>query len=181
MTTKTTKPTVSKPPAIVIDTREQLPYAFEGYETVRGTLATGDYSLVGCENLVAVERKSKADAYQCVGAHRDRFTRCLERLAGMDRGCVVIECSLKQFTKPPSRTRIDAAMAVGSYLSWACKYRIPIFWAGDREYAERLTVRFLAAFLKYRYSLVTGPVGPWAGSGLSSLSSPVATSDLGRA
>lgn len=139
-------------PAIVIDTREQLPFDFAGIPTTRGTLATGDYSISGLEHLVAVERKSKEDAYGCVGASRDRFTRCLGRLAAMDRACIVIECSLADFAVPPPRTRIDAAMAIGSFISWSCAYRIPVFWCGSRAFAERVTLRFLAAYAKHCYS-----------------------------
>lgn len=141
---------MNKLPPIIIDTREQAPFTFEGYETKIATLKTGDYSLEGFEDKVAVERKSKSDAYGCVGGGRKRFVDCLERLAAMDRAAIVIERSIEDFDQnPPERTRIDSRMAVGSYISWACKYRIPVFWCNNRLYAERITVRFLAAYIKH--------------------------------
>ena len=113
-------------------------------------LNAGDYSLEGYENSVAVERKSKEDAWGCVGAGRRRFEACLERLAALDRACVVIECGLGDFVvRPPYVKRVTAATAVGSYVSWAARYRLPIFWADNRQYAERVAVRFLAAYLKH--------------------------------
>ena len=137
-------------PTIIIDTREQDPFPLVGYETQVATLKTGDYSLIGFEDRVAVERKSKSDAYGCVGTGRKRFTDCLERLATLDRAAIVIERSIEDFDQnPPARTRIDSRMAVGSYISWACKYRIPVFWCSNRAYAERVTVRFLAAYIKH--------------------------------
>lgn len=144
---------IKKLPPIVIDNREQLPFTFNGYETIKGTLRTGDYSLVGFEDRVAVERKSKEDAYGCVGASRVRFVDCLQRLAELDRAAIVIECGLREFSTPPSRTRIDQRMAIGSFISWSCNYRIPVFWCDNRAYAERVTVRFLAAYVKYRGQL----------------------------
>ena len=48
-------------PVIIIDSREQIPYEFEGSQV--GTLKSGDYSLDGFQDRVAVERKSKADLY----------------------------------------------------------------------------------------------------------------------
>lgn len=141
---------IRKLPTILIDSREKLPYVFDGYETQVGTLATGDYSLIGLEDKVAVERKSKEDAYGCVGASRRRFVDCLRRLGDLDRAAIVIESNLVKFAVPPPRTKIDARMAVGSYVSWACQYRIPVFFADNREYAERLVVRFLAAYVKWR-------------------------------
>ena len=140
----------SKLPPIIIDTREQSPFTFAGYETKVATLRTGDYSLEGFEDRVAVERKSKEDAYGCVGSGRRRFVECLERLAALDRAAIVIERSIENFDKePPARTRIDSRMAVGSYISWSCKYRIPVFWCNNKAYAERVTVRFLAAYVKH--------------------------------
>ena len=143
-------------PRIVIDTREQLPYEFAGYDTVVRKLDAGDYSLEGHEHAVAVERKSKQDAYGCVGSGRDRFVRCLDRLGAMDRTCVVIECSLADFAQPPSHTKITAAQAVGSYVGWSMRYRIPVYWCWDdpvrritaRQFAERVTLRYLASYAK---------------------------------
>ena len=137
-------------PTILIDTREQTPFTLAGYTTRIATLKTGDYSLDGYEDKVAVERKSKEDAYGCVGAGRKRFTDCLERLSQLDRAAIVIERSIEDFDQcPPPRTRIDSAMAIGSYISWSCKYRIPVFWCHNKLYAERITVRFLAAYIKH--------------------------------
>lgn len=142
----------SKPSAlrIVVDTREQNPWPLTGFETRRGTLHAGDYSLAGYENSVAIERKSKEDAWGCVGGGRKRFVACVERLAALDRAAIVIECSLSDMlVKPPYVKRVTPATAVGSYISWACGYRIPVFWCDNREYAERVAVRFLAAYLKH--------------------------------
>jgi ERCC4-type nuclease len=46
---------------ILIDTREQRPLDFGSQLTRRATLATGDYSVEGLADSVAIERKSLAD------------------------------------------------------------------------------------------------------------------------
>lgn len=53
---------------IVIDTREQTPYGFAKYdaEPIRAALPTGDYSLPGFEDRVAIERKSLDDLVGCL-------------------------------------------------------------------------------------------------------------------
>jgi ERCC4-type nuclease len=137
-------------PRIAVDTREQTRYFFDGYESYRTTLATGDYSLEGFENRLAVERKNHADAWAMLTDSRKRFERCLERMAVLERAAIVIESSLADFCVPPPQVkRVNAATAVGSYLSWSCKYRIPIFWAESRQWGERVTLRFLAAYYKH--------------------------------
>ena len=65
---------------ILIDTREQAPFAFTheryaGTTIEAGTLDTGDYSLAGLTDLVAVERKSLPDLVACLGRERERFER----------------------------------------------------------------------------------------------------------
>lgn len=57
---------------ILIDTREQAPYSFQGkyYQDVKiehGTLQSGDYSLAGLTDKIAVERKELPDLIQCLG------------------------------------------------------------------------------------------------------------------
>lgn len=92
------------PFTIVIDTREQHPYSFTNFytnsaegrrplliRTSRETLRTGDYSILGMEDLIAVERKSLSDLYGTLGTGRERFERELARFAKLRWGAVVIE------------------------------------------------------------------------------------------
>lgn len=137
-------------PPIIIDTREQLPYAFEDYPTIRKGLKYGDYSLEGYEDSVAIERKSKEDAYQCVGTGRKRFERHLAGLGHTLRPLLVIECGLEEFVRPPSHTRLTAAQAVGSYISWSVRFGIPVMWLEGRSFAQRAVLRWLVAFWKHR-------------------------------
>lgn len=148
----------SKPhPTVVIDTREQLPFAFDGLPTIRATLQSGDYSLVGLESRIAVERKSHEDAWNAVAANRARFERCLERLSRLDRAAIVIECTLAEFCeRPPYIHRVTPATAAGSFISWACQYRIPVFFCDNRAFAERVTLRFLLAYAKHLAEIKNG-------------------------
>lgn len=132
---------------IAIDTREQRPYAFPGAE-VR-TLPTGDYSLIGLEDRVAIERKSKADAYGSLGQGRARFRREWERLAQLDYAAVVIEDTLPGFLQRPAHSKMSPASAVGTLLAWSVRYRVPVFFAGDRAHAQALTGKLLHMYAKY--------------------------------
>lgn len=54
----------SDKPIIVVDTREQRPYSFDEARVggvVHAALPAGDYSLLGQETRIAIERKSLAD------------------------------------------------------------------------------------------------------------------------
>lgn len=138
-------------PAVAIDTREQLPWDFGPLPTVRAKLDAGDYSLEGHESRIAIERKSKEDAWGCVAQGRERFERCLQRLADVGRPVIIIEADLRDFQEPPPYVkRVTGATAVGSYLSWMTRWRIPVVWAHNREWAQRVALRILMAYWKHR-------------------------------
>lgn len=151
------------------DTREQVIYTFEGIgwdaqdgggpdktitvETVRGTLRSGDYSLLGFESRVAVERKSLADLYSTLSQGRDRFERELERLAAMECAAVVIEADWPTIcAAPPPHTKLAPKTVFRSIIAWTVRYPT-IHWipAGPRRLAEVTTFRLLERFLKEEF------------------------------
>ncbi|MBU1074438.1 hypothetical protein KKG45_14450 [bacterium] len=133
---------------IAVDTREQQPYQFDGAEVV--TLTTGDYSIVGLEDRVTIERKSKADAYGSLGQGRARFRREFERLAEFDYAVVVVEDTVPGFLHRPAHSKMNPRAAIGSLLAWSVRYRVPVFFAGDREHGRALTRKLLQMYWKYR-------------------------------
>ena len=132
---------------IAVDSREQKPYLFSGYQVK--TLKTGDYSIVGLEGQIALERKTKEDAYASLGRSRARFERELERLSKLDYAAVVIETSLPEFLHPPLFTQLSPRTAIGSLIAWAVKYRVGIFFAGDRRHGYALTRQLLEKYWRY--------------------------------
>lgn len=140
---------MKKPPpyTIAIDTREQRPYRFDNSEVV--TLRTGDYSIVGLDDRVSIERKSKEDAYSSLGRGRKRFENELVRLSGLEYPAIVIESSLSEFLQQPPFSRMHPRSAVGSILSWSVKYRVHVFFACDRPHGNALTRQLLEKFWHY--------------------------------
>ncbi len=133
---------------IAIDTREQQPYGFE--EAVIKTLPSGDYSIIGLEDRVTIERKSKTDAYGSLGHGRARFRREFERLSKFDYAVVVIEDTVPGFLHRPSHSKMNPRAAIATLLDWSVKYRVPVFFAGDRDHARALTQKLLQMYWRYR-------------------------------
>ena len=54
---------------VVRDTREQQGYFFKKFNTCQGTvqrkLDTGDYSILGMEDKVCIERKASVEKFKC--------------------------------------------------------------------------------------------------------------------
>ena len=136
-------------PPVIVDTREQLPYAYA--RSRRGTLKTGDYSLFGHENEVAIERKSKADAYgSLAGDERRRFEAEFQRLSALDYGAVVVESSLIDMSVPPEHSKMNPQSVIHSLLGWSVKYGVPVLFAGDRMAARALVFHLLRHWHRYR-------------------------------
>ena len=80
-------------PTIIVDTREKKPLLFANSE-VHG-LKTGDYSVLGYEDLFCVEHKTVKDLIgTCDFKNRERFRRELQRMKdSFDFYCIVISGS----------------------------------------------------------------------------------------
>lgn len=156
---------VEYPAIVAIDTREQLPFAFTDLRadadqdnrplqihTVRATLKQGDYSLVGHEHAIALERKSIDDLYGTIGGgdRRERFVRELERLAGYLVAGVIVEASWHEIlTEPPPHTQVKPKTIYRSILAWSQRYpRIHWWMMGTRRLAEVTTFRILDRYYR---------------------------------
>ena len=104
----------------VIDTREQLPLRLEdfGLETRRDALAWGDYSIVGLEKLVALERKSIDDFTTCCGNERGRFEREILALRGYPVKAIICEFKFSDVLEHRYRSKIEPASVIGSIERW---------------------------------------------------------------
>lgn len=94
---------------IIQDTREKNPlsFAFYGYETTVATLKTGDYTIEGYEEIVAIERKkSTSELANNLGKHRDRFEREMERLSEFEHKYIVCEFTESDLLQFPLNSSI---------------------------------------------------------------------------
>ena len=134
-------------PIIAIDTREKTPYPFSPGEVV--TLQTGDYSVIGLEDRVAIERKTKSDAFNSLGRERARFEREVSRLGELEFGAIVVEASLPDLLHPPRYSQMNPRAVVASLLAWSVRYGVPVYFAGDRSHGQAATRCLLMKFWYY--------------------------------
>ena len=134
---------------ILIDTREQLPYQFQA-PAIKGTLHTGDYSVAGLEDHIAIERKSLNDLIGCLCTGRERFEKELFRGRALDFFALVVECSLTDIVSGNFRSKMTPRSAIQSLLTFSVRYRLPVFFVENRKYGARVTESLL---LKYAREL----------------------------
>jgi DNA excision repair protein ERCC-4 len=153
------------PVIVLIDDRERTPLALTpylppGWWTV-GTrrLETGDYSLDGLEDFIAIERKRPLELWQTVGRDRARFGRELARLAEIRRrpggyAALVVEGSLPQvleggdaadavFGRERGPRGITPAHVLGAIAAWSVQWDLPVWFAGRTDLAAKLVVTLL--------------------------------------
>jgi len=127
------KPT---PPTLIVDSREREPLPL-AYPFIVAGLQSGDYSIAGCENLFAVERKSIPDLVGCCcGENRARFERELHRLRGFRFARLLIVGSRAEIETGRYRSGIAPASVLGTIAAFEVRY-VPVVWCADPERAAR--------------------------------------------
>jgi DNA excision repair protein ERCC-4 len=135
---------------ILVDSREQVPFNFKrfGVEVIQATLPVGDYSLVGFEEKVGIERKGLDDLVACLmGDNRDRFQRELQKGKYMDCFVVVVEGLFSDLANGRYRSQMNPAAALQSVLTFQVRYRTHFLFAGTRDWAEYATCSLLTKYL----------------------------------
>lgn len=150
------------PFVIVVDTREQTPWTFDGIRAgaseghssieVRAVVAgldAGDYSIIGRESEIRIERKSAGDLFGTLTTGRDRFERELERLARFPFSAIVVEAEFSCLVlSPPSR--MQPRSFVGSVVALSQRFPSRWYFAGSRAFAEGLAFRLLERWYRDR-------------------------------
>jgi ERCC4-type nuclease len=151
-TTRSPLPAELRPEQVtaIVDTREQLPLDLAPLQVTAGTLVTGDYSVVGLENIVAIERKSLSDLLGCIGQDRERFDREVMRLLAYPVRALIVESTWPELEAGGWRSRVTPAAAVGSLLGWIAM-GLPIIMAGDHARAGRYVSRLLYTAARRRW------------------------------
>lgn len=138
-------------PTVIIDTREQAPLKFSCAVHVQvATLETGDYSVAGFTDRVAIERKSLADLVQCVGPDRERFLDCCRRMRNYELRAVVVEASLADVLAHVYRSQTRPQSVIGTTIAILADYGVPTLWAGDAANAANIVERLLTRIWRKR-------------------------------
>lgn len=131
---------------VVIDTREQVPWTFDGQlgiNTVRAKLEHGDYSVQGLERRVSIERKSLEDWIGTVMRDRARFYRELEALRAYDFRCVIVEAGVREIMAGNYRSGVKPEAVLGFVAEVTVAQAVPVYLAGSRAEAQILAATFL--------------------------------------
>jgi ERCC4-type nuclease len=117
-------------PVVVVDTREQTPLTFTRLDAKVATLTTGDYSFVGGEEHLAIERKSVPDFVACcMGNNRDRFFRELHRMRGFAFRRLLIVGTHHEIESGQYRSAIKPRSVLATLSTIEARFDVPVVFA----------------------------------------------------
>jgi ERCC4-type nuclease len=147
-------------PVVVVDTREQAPFDFNWTRnwiggTITRTLDVGDYSVVGMERLLRLERKSLTDLITTLMQGRTRFFKECETLARFRHSALLIEATyedVKSFYKDKLCTAAHPNAVSGSLDALEALFGIPVIYTCQhRPLAEEKAASWLSKHFTYWY------------------------------
>jgi ERCC4-type nuclease len=133
----------------IVDSREQMPYDLSPFIMVTKGLPTGDYSILGMEQQVVIERKSMDDFIGSISQGRERFEREIERLKPFESKMILVEASAADIVNHRYRSRMHPNSVMGTMAKFF-SLGIGVMLAGNRETAQDFAKRFLYLSAKYR-------------------------------
>ncbi len=148
-------------PAItmLVDTREHLPYEFQGLVriagTIRQTLPAGDYAIAEAPEIFCVERR-RVEEFNTIFSNpsdnRPRFLRELEPLLAFPHRFLVIEGTI-QFNKAGGRLGQYHKNGMMDFLDGlTARYGIKIIYSDNREEAEERVANLAALHYAYHFA-----------------------------
>jgi ERCC4-type nuclease len=136
-------------------------YTFERFTnwfsgTVRKRLSVGDYTLLGMEEEVIVERKTVPDLVKSIIQERSDFIKKCERLSTFKKSCLVVEGSLSNVKTPYEDSQAHPNAVLGSLLAAQERWNIPVYFLDDFVLAEKFVASMLSKYHAYRWLEMNG-------------------------
>jgi len=148
-------------PTVVIDSAEHMGYKFERFTnwlagTIHKRLLIGDYTLLGMEDEVIVERKTLPDLVRSIIQERKGFIKKCEELSGFKKKCIVIEGSTKALKTPYEDSQAHPNAVFGSLLAAQERWDIPVYFLDNFLLAEEYVAGMLSKYHAYRWLEING-------------------------
>lgn len=137
---------------VIVDTREQHAWEFTECATAKQKLDTGDYAILGLENVLCIERKS------CVSEVANnitekRFLDVLERMANYTHRFILLEFSMDDIMSYPvgsnvpkkmwDKIKIKPAYIIKYLTDLQIKHNIHVVFCGDPDNAKTFALSIM--------------------------------------
>jgi len=148
-------------PTVVIDSQEHMGYRFERFSnwfagTIHKRLPIGDYTILGMEDELAIERKTLPDLVKSIIQEREGFIEKWERLSAFRKKGLVIEGSLSSLKTPYEDSQAHPNAVLGSLLAAQERWDIPVYFLDNLLLSEEFVAGMLSKYHAYRWLEING-------------------------
>lgn len=142
---------------IIVDTREQKPWSFDNHAKANTKLDTGDYSIEGLENIVAIERKRNIAEF-ANNITEKRFSDVVDRLSKIKYSFILFEFDMEDIMRYPigsnipkklwDKIRISPSFIIKNIIDLQIDHNIKVLFCGDSENAEKIALSIMRKVYK---------------------------------
>ena len=152
-------------PVVIVDTREKVPFSFSRFQGWFGgvehrSLALGDYSIKGMEELCVVERKGLSDLIHSLSVERSVFVNRLRRMGEVRHRLLVITSTLSELKSRYPYSSIGPNQVVQSLIAVLAGLQVPFLCSDSHELGEEMVASYLYQVHLYHW-LDTNGYGPY--------------------
>jgi ERCC4-type nuclease len=143
---------------IIVDTREQHPWAFDHMEKTVSKLDTGDYSLRGLENIFCIERKGSVSEF-ANNITEKRFKDVIDRMSTIQHAFLLLEFDLEDVLIYPvgsnvpkrmwDRLKISPKFILKHLIELQILHNIKVIFCGDASNAEKMAISIMRKVYEY--------------------------------
>jgi len=143
-------------PMVVIDSQEHMGYRFERFSnwfagTVHRRLPVGDYTLLGLEDKIIIERKTLLDLVRSIIQERAGFIQKCEKLSAFRKKCLVIEGSVGLLKTPYEDSQVHPNAVFRSLIAAQERWDIPVYFIDNFLLAEEFVASVLSKYHAYHW------------------------------
>jgi DNA excision repair protein ERCC-4 len=143
-------------PTIVIGSAEHMGYKFDRFTnwfamTVKRRLPVGDYTILGMEHEITIERKTILDLVSSVIQKRGDFIKKCHRMKQFRKKCNVIEGSLSVLKSPYVESDAHPNAVLGSIIAARERWEMPVYFLDTFILAEEFVASMLSKYHAFRW------------------------------
>jgi ERCC4-type nuclease len=133
---------------VIVDTREQNPFSFSRFRgwfagVKHKALRVGDYSVVGLEDVVTVERKDLPDLIHSFTSGRAVFVKRLREMSRFPHRLLVVTAALSEVKSPYGGVSIDPNRITQSLVAALAGLRVPFLCVETHELGAEIVASYL--------------------------------------
>ena len=133
---------------VIVDTREQNPFSFARFRgwfagVKHKALKVGDYSVVGLEDVVTVERKDLPDLIHSFTSDRAVFVKRLRAMSLYPHRLLVVTAALSEVKSPYGGVSIDPNRITQSLIATLAGAGVPFLCIETHELGAEIVASYL--------------------------------------